>query len=236
MTEIIHGDCLNVMRQIPDGYVDAVITDPPYCSGSVSEASRSAAKGQGLRSENVKKFGWFVGDNMGTAGLMFLLREVAFEAIRLLKSSGSVLVFCDWRMAPNLAPAIESAGLRYQNMIVWDKGSMGLGAGFRPQHEIILHFTVGAPQYYDKGVPNVLKASRVGRDRVHQTEKPVSLIEQLIKVTCPPGGMVLDPFGGSGTTAVAASNLGRGAICIERDAVHVAAARRRLEALDGPTH
>lgn len=226
--EILHDDCLNAMRQLPDGCIDAVITDPPYCSGSVSEASRSAAKGQGLRSENINRFGWFVGDNMGTAGLVFLLRAVAFESIRLLKDSGSMLVFCDWRMVPNLAPAIESAGLRYQNMVVWDKGSMGLGAGFRAQHEVVLHFTAGKPEYYDKGLGNVLKCPRIGADRYHQTEKPVSLIEQLIRVVCPPGGVVLDPFGGSGSTAVAAANLGRDAICIERDANHVATARRRL--------
>lgn len=226
--QIIHGDCLDTMRSMPEACIDAVITDPPYCSGSVSEASRSAAKGQGLRSENISRFGWFVGDNMGTAGLVFLLRSIAFESIRLLKESGSMLVFCDWRMVPNLAPAIESAGLRYQNMIVWDKGSMGLGAGFRAQHEVVLHFTAGSPACYDKGLGNVLKCPRIGAERDHQTEKPVRLIEQLIRVTCPPGGVVLDPFGGSGTTAIAAANLGRDAICIERDAAHVETALRRL--------
>lgn len=229
MIEIIHGDALAVMAEMPDASIDAVITDPPYCSGSVSESSRSGAKGQGLRSENLTRFGWFTGDNMGTAGLIFLLRSVAFESIRLLKGSGSMLVFCDWRMVPNLAPAIESAGLRYQNMVVWDKGHMGLGAGFRAQHEIILHFTAGSPEYADKGLGNVLKCSRVrGDDREHQTEKPVALIEQLVRVVCPQGGTILDPFGGSGTTAVAANNLGRKAICIERDLEHVETARRRI--------
>ena len=228
MTEIIHGDCLQVMASLPDASIDAVITDPPYCSGSVSEASRSAAKGQGLRSENLNRFGWFVGDNMGTAGLVFLLRAVAFESIRLLRGSGSLLVFCDWRMVPNLAPAIESAGLRYQNMVIWDKGSMGLGAGFRAQHEVILHFTAGSPEYHDKGLSNVLKCPRIGQGREHQTQKPVNLMEQLIRVVCPPGGIVLDPFGGSGTTGVAAKNLGRDAICIERDAKYVEIANRRI--------
>ena len=227
-TTVIHGDALQVMQGMQAASIDAVVMDPPYCSGSVSEASRSAAKGQGLRSENINRFGWFVGDNMGTAGLVFLLRSVAFESIRLLRGSGSLLVFCDWRMVPNLAPAIESAGLRYQNMVIWDKGSMGLGAGFRAQHEVILHFTAGSPEYHDKGLSNVLKCPRVGQDREHQTEKPVSLIEQLIRVACPPSGVVLDPFGGSGTTGVAAQNLGRGCICIERDAQHVETARRRL--------
>jgi len=229
MSQIIHGDCLQTMRAMADGCIDAVVTDPPYCSGSVSEASRSAAKGQGLRSENITRFGWFVGDNMGTAGLVWLLRSVAFESVRLLKNSGSMLVFCDWRMVPNLAPAIESAGFRYQNMIIWNKGSMGLGAGFRAQHEIVLHFTAGSPEYYDKGTGNVITSKRVtSDDRQHQTEKPVDLLETLIKVVCPPGGVVLDPFGGSGTTAVAAESVGRTAICIERESGHCTTAENRI--------
>lgn len=229
-TTVIYGDCLQVMAGMSAASVDAIITDPPYCSGSVSEASRTAAKGQGLRSQNRNRFGWFKGDNMGTAGLAFLLRAMAFESVRLLRGSGSLLCFCDWRMVLNVAPAIESAGLRYQNMVIWDKGSMGLGQGFRAQHEVILHFTNGRPEYHDKGASNVVKCPRIGREREHQTEKPVALMEQLIRVVCPPCGVVLDPFGGSGSTAVAAKNLGRAAICIERDAAHVETARRRLKA------
>jgi site-specific DNA-methyltransferase (adenine-specific) len=166
---------------------------------------------------------------MGTAGLVFLLRSMAFESVRLLKQSGSVLIFCDWRMVPSIAPAIESAGLRYQNMVVWDKGSIGLGTGFRPQHEVILHFTAGKPAYHDKGLGNVLKCPRVTpTDRVHQTQKPLELLEQLIRVTTPPGGVILDPFGGSGSTAIAAMSTGRRAICIERDEAHVATAWMRI--------
>ncbi|HWI05786.1 MAG TPA: site-specific DNA-methyltransferase [Acidimicrobiales bacterium] len=226
---VIQGDAIQTIAAMPEASVDAVIADPPYCSGSIGEAQRVAAKGQGLRSENIKKLGWFVGDNMGTAGLLFLLRAMMWESQRVLKPNGSALVFCDWRMVPNVAPAIESCGFRFQNLIVWDKGTMGLGNGFRAQHEIILHFTNGAPEYHDRGTPNVIKCKRVtAAERVHQTEKPVDLIEQLIRVVCPPGGVVLDPFGGSGTTAVAAHNVGRDAILIERDPAHVATAWERI--------
>jgi site-specific DNA-methyltransferase (adenine-specific) len=225
---IIQGDAIEVMRRLPAASIDAIITDPPYCSGAVSETARTAAKGQGRRRGGIA-FQWFVGDNMGTAGLTFLLRAVGFESLRLLKTSGSLLLFCDWRMAPNLIPAVESAGLRYQNLLVWDKEYMGLGTGFRMQHELILHFTTGSPCYHHFGTGNVLRARRVQTDaRLHQTEKPVELIERLICVVCPLGGTVLDPFGGSGTTAVAAANSGRDAICIERDRAHVETAERRI--------
>jgi len=226
---IIQGDALESLQAMPDASIDAIITDPPYCSGSVGEAQRSAAKGQGLRSENLRKMGWFVGDNMGTAGLVWLLRSMAFEACRVLKPSGSLLVFCDWRMIPNLAPAIESAGLRFQNHITWDKAAMGLGNGFRAQKEEILHFTNGKPQYYDKGTPNVIRCKRVSAtDREHQTEKPVDLLAQLIRVVCPVGGVVVDPFAGSCSTAEAARQTNRRFICIERDPSHCATGEARI--------
>lgn len=222
------GDCIDLIPSLPR--VDAVITDPPYCSGSVSESSRTASKGQGLRSETLQRLGWFVGDNMGTAGLVFLLRSMAFRALDILNPEGSLLVFCDWRMAPNLAPAIESSGMRYQNMVVWDKGSMGLGMGFRGQHEIILHFTAGAPKYHDLGTSNVVKATRVGAgDREHQTQKPIDLMQRLLRVVCPRGGTVFDPFMGSGSTGVAALAEGMKFIGIERDADHFQTASERIE-------
>ena len=222
------GDCLEVMDLIVG--VDAIVTDPPYCSGAVSEAGRTAAKGQGLRSENMAKLGWFVGDNMGTAGLVFLLRSMAFRAAQILNPDGSMLVFCDWRMVPSLAPAIESAGLRFQNMVVWDKGMMGLGLGFRAQHEIVLHYTAGSPKYHDLGTSNVLRSARVGSgDREHQTQKPVDLLERLVRVACAPGAVVLDPFMGSGSTGVACANLDRKFVGIEREPKYFDIACRRIE-------
>lgn len=228
MDRVVCGDSLEVLRELPDDCVDCVVTDPPYCSGGVSEASRTAAKSQGSTCKS--RFTWFVGDNMGTAGLAWLLRHMAIECFRVTRKTGSMLLFCDWRQVPNLAPAIESAGWRYQNLVVWDKGSMGLGVGFRSRHEMILHMTAGGPEYHDVRSANVIACKRVpARGRVHQTQKPVELLEALIRVVCPPGGVVLDPFAGSCSTAVAARRLGRRFLCIERDPEHCAAGLKRIE-------
>jgi DNA modification methylase len=229
--QLFHGDCLEISRSLPDGSIDSLITDPPYCAGAISESRRTSAAGQGLRSENIRRFGWFVGDNMGTAGLSSLLRSIAVEATRLVAVSGSMLVFCDWRMLPALEPSIESAGLRYQGLVVWDKGCMGLGTGFRAQHELILHFTFGSPVYHDKGTGNVIQVARVDTDdREHQTQKPLPLMERLIDVVCPPDGTVLDPFAGSGSTIVSAARCGRRAVGIEKDYKHFCTAVARVEA------
>lgn len=226
---IICGDALEAMAGLPEQSIDCVITDPPYCAGAISEAQRTREKGQGLRSETCRRLGWFVGDNMGTAGLAWILRSVAVASRRIVKTSGSMIAFCDWRMLSALQPAIESAGLRYQNLIVWDKEHMGLGTGFRCQHELAMHFTYGDPEYYDKGTPNVLKCRRVDRDeREHQTQKPTDLMGRLVRVVCPMGGTVLDPFGGSGSTALAARDNGRKCILIEHDEDHCETAANRL--------
>lgn len=226
---IYHGEALSVMGAIEPHTVDAILTDPPYCAGAVSEAQRTRAAGQGLRSENLKRFGWFVGDNMGTAGLAWLLRAVAVESHRVIRPSGHLLAFCDWRMMATLQPAIESAGLRFQNLVIWDKRHMGLGIGFRAQHELALHYTLGAPEYHNKGTSNVVTARRVtAAEREHQTQKPVDLLQTLLRVVSPPQGAVLDPFMGSGSTLLAAKNIGRSAIGIEWDEVHCETAARRL--------
>ena len=67
MNDIHIGDCIEVMRSMPNESVEAVITDPPYCSGGFSESGKKSAVGQGLRSETIKEVGWFVNDNMSTA-------------------------------------------------------------------------------------------------------------------------------------------------------------------------
>lgn len=229
------GDALACCSQIPSASIDAIITDPPYCAGAISEAARTSARGQGLRSETISRFGWFIGDNMGTGGLAFLLRALASEGMRIIKSTGGLLVFCDWRMQPILELAIESAGLRYQGLVVWNKGNMGLGLGFRHQHELIMHFTFGAPEYHDKGTPDVLTVSRVSiEDRKHQTQKPVELLSYLIRVVAPIGGIIIDPFAGSGSTCVAAKKMGRRYLAFEIDPMTCDLARERVRNTQSP--
>lgn len=229
---LMHADCLEAMRALASegARIDAVVTDPPYCSGGATEATRGAATHQGLRSETVRsgRFSWFESDNMTTAGLCWLLREMAVAAGDLLDPAGSLVVFCDWRMAFQVGPAMESAGFRLRNILVWDKGHFGCGTGFRPQHELALHLSRRAPKFHAADVGNVIGAKRLGRARTHPTEKPVLLLRDIVRVVCPPGGTVLDPFAGSGSTGAAAIEEGRNAILIERDPAHVATISERL--------
>lgn len=226
--QFTRADALDALKTLETGSIDAMITDPPYCSGGSSEAERVAAKSQGVRSSTE----WFVGDSMTTAGLVWLLRNVAIEAARLLKPDGNLLVFTDWRMVPMLAPALETSGLRWRNQVVWDKGHAGLGRGFRPRHEMVLHYTKGATPAFDTKATNLIPASRVSSGRrVHPTEKPIELLQQLIGATTPGDGIVCDPFAGSGSLAAAAHSLGRRAVLAERDPAFCRVIADRLSSL-----
>lgn len=231
MNEIFHGDCLDSLPDlVQSGTADAVVTDPPYCSGGFTESQKKSATYQGLRSERVQSGAvkWFASDDMTTGGLLYLMRRVAQECFRVLVPGGSLLMFCDWRMVPLLVPCLESVGLRYTNLIVWDKGSMGLGSGFRPQHELIVHLTKGVGRYYAKNGANVITAKRVqAADKEHATEKPIELLRELVRIVSPPGGLVVDPFCGSGSTCRAAALEGRNFIGVEREWEFVEVARRR---------
>lgn len=219
-------DALTVLEGLDDPR--ALVCDPPYASGGFSEAAKLKAKGQGLRTETLAAKGWFSGDAMSSAGLGRLLRECAVSFCDQARDGATLSFFCDWRMVPTLAPWIESAGVRLQNIVVWNKGAAGLGTGFRAQHEFILHFSKGTPDYASASFGNVLAAPRMPSDRQHPTEKPVALMRAIIDTVAHRGALVVDPFMGSGTTGVAAIQGGRRFIGGERDPIHFETALARL--------
>jgi site-specific DNA-methyltransferase (adenine-specific) len=228
--QLFHGDCLEYMKTLPAGSVDAVITDPPYCSGGYLEAQKNT-KAQGLRGATVAAdgFEWFSADNMSTSGLVFLLRNMMVECRRILKPNRSVLMFTDWRMVPPLAPALESSGLRYRNMIIWDKGNAGLGVGFKPAYEVILEFTNGSTEYQELNGQNIIKVPRVhSSKKEHGAQKPIDLLSKLISVTTAQNSTVLDPFMGSGTTGVACMKSNRNFIGCELDPKYYSVAQKRI--------
>ncbi len=227
---IYHGDALDVLAEF-ESPIDAVVTDPPYASGARSEAHKPAS---GAMMRGVR---WAAkpidNDQMTTTGFVWLLRHVALFCEPLLPDGGSFLSFIDWRQWPNLVGALETCNLRVQGMVVWDKGSFGLGNGFRAQHELVCHAAKGVPTIYDKSCGNVLQSPRVPPTE-HPSPKPAGLVARLIEVVTPNGGVVLDPFMGSGTTLVAARSAGRRSIGIESNEAYceVTASRLAQGALD----
>jgi DNA modification methylase len=223
--KVITGDCLDVLRTLPDGSVDAVVTDPVFCSGTRREASKGLRKSMTRGTDDDE---WITSDQLTASGFVWLMRACAQQWKRLLVPGGHALSFIDWRMCPWLAGAMESADLRHAGLLAWDKTYFGMGSCFRNQHELILHFTKGKgrdPLRRDVG--NVLSFKPV-RGGDHPTEKPVDLLTTLISVVCPEGGTVLDCFAGSGSTGEAAVTTGRNFIGCDSDPHWAEYARRRI--------
>jgi len=220
------GDCIEVMATLPDQSIATVLTDPPYSSGGRRENAKSIRKSM---TRKVEDDDWIRGDAMSTNGFIYLLRMCGIQWRRVLRPGGHALSFIDWRMAPQLCAALETADLRQHPILVWDKARLGMGAIFRNQHEFIVHMTAGNPaEPQRRDVPNVLRFPSV-RDGDHPTEKPDALLQTLLSVVNPPSGVVLDPFAGSGSTLQAARSLGFKAIGVEADERYAEVIAKRLQ-------
>jgi site-specific DNA-methyltransferase (adenine-specific) len=226
--DLLIADTLRAMRELPDASIHAVVADPPFSSGTRREAAKGLRRGMTPRGRDGE---WFGTDTLTARGFEWLMRECALEWHRLLVRGGHALIFIDWRMAPHLSDAIESADLRRASLIVWDKTYFGMGGCFRNQHEFVLHFTKGVgrgPFRKDQG--NVIPCPPVRRaEKEHDTPKPDELLGKLITVVTDVGETVLDNFAGSGSTGEAAWRTGRRSILIERDGRIAERAAQRLE-------
>lgn len=213
---IYHGDAMEVLPTLPRGSIHAVITDPPYVIGAVSAGNMASKSG-----------GW--ADMMNSA-LWFTTWYRMVD--RLLATSGCFWTFLNWRTVPVVLRAALDAGLPVTSMAVWDKQWIGPGGsqGLRPSYELVALLARPDFAVVDRGVADVLQC-QVGsyKEHGHPAEKPERLVRRLIGLSSvPPGGTVLDPFLGSGTTAVAAKAEGVRCIGIEAEERWCEMAARRL--------
>lgn len=189
-----------------------LLTDPPYCSGGFQETGRSAGSiGTDRKDENSKR-PEILNDKLSTRGFISLLNNVFNLSPALF-----AYVFTDWRMWCYLYDCLEYNGLNIRSMIVWDKGTPGMGKGWRSQHELAAFAVKTVPNFDGhKGYGNVLKCKRSGNE-LHPTQKPVELIEQLIDNTINFAHGIFDPFAGSGTTLIAAQRFNEKCFLMELD-------------------
>jgi DNA modification methylase len=202
---IYHGDCREVLPGLPP--VDLVLTDPPY--GYSHESGWSSLLYGNVATD------WdgsrVTGDDSSDAR----------DHVLSWASGLPCLVFGSWKITP-------PAGTH--TVLVWDKGEasgMGdLSVPWKPSWESIYVIGKGFAGHRGGGVLRAYVPPRISMGRLHPTEKPVSLIRELLS-KCPPG-LILDPFMGSGTTLRAAKDLGRRAIGIEIEERYCEIAAKRL--------
>ncbi len=216
LNQIIEGDCLEVMKDIPDKSVDLVLTDPPY-NASNSKISCIDKHYTTVDEEWDKDF---------------QIEPFIAEVKRILKPNGSLLVFCSYHL---LGEYLTKTPLKLQQIIHWNKSNPfpAIVKVYTPSIEYCLWYIVGSPYTFNKteAGTDVFKLPICGgRERTeHPTQKPLLLIEKLIAVHSNRGDTILDPFLGSGTTAIAAHNTGRFFIGIEKEPKYVEIARQRVE-------
>lgn len=229
-------DCLEGLKDVPDGSVDLVLTDPPYSSGgafSGDRKSRTSTKYTATDFDGAAKLPDFSGDNMDQRGFMEFTRQVFAKCREKTKPEGVIAVFIDWRNLPALCDSLQAAGWVWRGIAVWNKPNGRPHKGrFRNEFEFIVWGSNG-PMPFDRGVgclPGYYRYANVNsKERTHQTEKPLQLITDLLEIV-PPGAVVLDPFMGSGTTAVACLKTGRNYIGFELDRQYHAIAEQRVAA------
>ena len=227
---ILHGDSLQILRQFVPNSFDAIITDPPYASGGSSQTTKNRSTSEKYSSmRKDKALPDFDSDQMDQLSWMFWTAAWLQEARRIAKSGAPVCLFIDWRQLPAMTLALQWAGWIWRGTAVWDKGNSRPQKGrFRQQAEYIVWGSNG-DMPISRPVPCLPGVFKYGnpQSRIHLTEKPLQLMRDIVKIT-EPGGHILDPFAGSGTTVLAAVQEGYTATGIEVTDTYAELARERI--------
>ena len=215
LNKIICADSLEIMKELPDKCIDLVLTDPPYGM----EFQSGYRKEKHLSIANDDNLDW--------------LPEFISQCYRLLKNDTHAYFFCSFHNVDIFKQEIAKQ-LEVKNILVWYKNNTGMGdldGDYAPQYEFCIYARKGNRKLNDGRDSNVLRFTRTNNE-LHPTQKPVDLISFLCRKSSEQGGVVIDPFGGSGTTAIACKQLNRKFIVIEKEQKYVDIANERLRTLD----
>lgn len=231
LVTIYHGDALATMAQLPVGSVDVLLADPPYSSGGLYRGDRTSDPLTKYR-RNIdlpaaaglaRDLGSFAGDNRDQHSWMAWTAAWVWTAVQVLAPSRHAFMFTDWRQVAAAIDAVQAGGLVYRGLLTWDKtagaGGRPMRGRFRQHSEFIVWATSGPLSELIGAYPGsvITVPSEPHTTRVHPTQKPVALLEHLLRVVPGIDRMVLDPFIGSGSTLVAAKAAGCRAIGIDAE-------------------
>lgn len=220
---------------------DVMFADPPY---NVRIDGFVGGNGKATRREFAMASG-----EMSEGQFQAFLESTLGEAASVTRDGAIVFVCMDWRHMRELLGAGLAVFDELKNVCVWAKTNGGMGSLYRSQHELVFVFKRGTGAHC-----NTVELGRFGRNRtnvwsyagvnafgqqrdaelaMHPTVKPVALVEDAIKDVSRRGGIVLDPFGGSGSTLIAAERCGRSARLLEIDPLYCDVIVKRYEAYTG---
>jgi len=203
---ILHADCLNALPLLPAASVDFILTDPPYITRYKSRDGRTVP--------NDDNDAW--------------LKPAFAEMYRILSPDRFGVSFYGWPHADKFLTAYRKAGFRVVGHLAFPKRYTSCTKYLRYQHECAYLLAKGNPKQPASTIGDVIDWKYSG-NKLHPTQKPLSVLLPLVETFSAPGGIVLDPFSGSGSSLLAARTLGRDYLGIELDAKYHAIATKRLE-------
>jgi DNA modification methylase len=203
---IVHGDCIDLMRQMPSGSIDLILTDPPYLVNFRDRDGRSL--------QNDTNASW--------------LKPAMAEAYRVLKQNRLMLCFYGWPRAEMFLEAWRNAGFRPVGHLVFRKSYTSKSRFLKYQHEQAYLLAKGNPPLPKNPLPDVQRLIYTG-NKLHPTQKAVTSLVPIIRAFTLPGDLVLDAFCGSASTCAAALLTGRRYTGIELDAEYHRVATQRMD-------
>lgn len=225
LNKIYNQDCLAGMKELPDGSVDLVVTDPPYKITARGNASESG--GLFLKERTLKGFVFEHND--------VEIDDYIDEFYRVLKDDAHCYIMTNNVNICYFLDVISNSKFHFVKCLIWNKLNKVCGTYYMNQYEYIIFIRKGKDkQINDCGcsdiisVPNKKTKDADGRN-IHDSEKPVELMKILITNSTQKGEVVLDPFMGSGSTAIAALDSERNFIGFEIDSAYCEIANKRID-------
>ena len=233
--QVVCGDCLDILRDWPAGCVDFVFTDPPYGHNNnngdlISRREAALGRGDYIAERDNRPI---ANDGVEANELI----QAILPELRRLLQPGCCCCCCCGGGGPDPQFARWSLWMdqvfNFKQMVIWDKGPMGMGWHYRRSYETVLVGEVpgAACRWFDETnkVENIIRhiGKIIPSKDQHPTEKPEALAAHFIRLHTRPGDLILDPFCGSGSTLTAAERLGWRWIGIDISEEYCAIARAR---------
>lgn len=213
------GDCLELMKDIPDEYVDLILTDPPY-----KTTSRGSSGGTG----------GILKDDLNKKGMVFKHNTISFnewlpECYRVLKNNSHAYFMTNNKNLKDMIISVEKAGFSIFKTLIWVKNTSITNMYYMDTHEYVIFCRKGkAKKINNCGTKSVLNYKNP-KNKNHPTEKPIDLLTTLIENSTNVNDIVLDPFVGCGSTTIASYNSDRFSIGIELDIDFYNVAKKRVK-------
>jgi len=209
--QVILGDCLKEMKSFSYSSIDLLLTDPPYGINLQPQRTTGQFKNEKITND----------DNLDD-----WIDPWCNEIHRVCKNA--CYIFCDYHVYDKFKTSLEKVGFTIKNCLIWDKMWFGMGNNWRPNHEFIILAIKTKFQTKSNNLENILRFRRLHFSKMtHVAEKPVPLLELIIKESSNEGDVVLDCFGGSGSTAEACINTNRKYIIIEKEPKYYEVIKKR---------